>query len=413
MTTVTEVAQTGGEYAAAAAAANMSPEEYEKLMNEPQMRQLMHHIQHGSENFKIERGGEGPAQPIQNIVVPQGASQEDIGKALQREMAAKQTNEARQEKVKAAEAEKQKQERNRHSDAWSYEITGAGSAEINGVYYRERSNPKRNGARVYQKDEYVFSREVIGGGAGFVVGKAPRAFYALQTEDTVAPETGWSVQEHGKLPLPTVLKVEPAEAVEQTKQRGNALFRAADHEAAAATYSTALDITVACEGAHGIDEEVRAKLLGNRAEAWLQLSRYQQAEDDARAALEYDPCFVKAYVRAAKACDGLEKWDAAMAALRDALEVEPANKEVLALLEELRIAARVRAGTDQALTELAGLCTRLGVLLGRKGSAAEVVALLKQVPTLLRAIRARQDPGAPEGTMMYVEAPNHDAQVSW
>ena len=25
-----------------------------------------------------------------------------------------------------------------------------------------------------------------------------------------------------------------------------------------------------------------------------------QAEDDARAALEYDPCFVKAYVRAAK-----------------------------------------------------------------------------------------------------------------
>ena len=86
---------------------------------------------------------------------------------------------------------------------------------------------------------------------------------------------------------------------------------------------------------------------------------------------------------------------------------------MLALLEELRIAARVRAGTDQALTELAGLCTRLGVLLRRKGSAAEVVALLKQVPTLLRAIRARQDPGAPEGTMMYVEAPNHDAQVSW
>ena len=85
---------------------------------------------------------------------------------------------------------------------------------------------------------------------------------------------------------------------------------------------------------------------------------------------------------------------------------------MLALLEELRIAARVRAGTDQALTELAGLCSRLGVLLRRKGSAIEVVALLKQVPTLLRAIRARQDPSAPEGTMMYVEAPNHDAQVS-
>ena len=84
---------------------------------------------------------------------------------------------------------------------------------------------------------------------------------------------------------------------------------------------------------------------------------------------------------------------------------------MLVQLEELRIGARVRAGTDQTLTELAGLCARLGVLLRRKGSAAEVVALLKQVPTLLRAIRPRQDPAAPEGTMMYVEAPNHDAQV--
>ena len=107
-TAVGEDAQPVGEYAAAAAAAGMSPEEYEKLMNEPQMRQLMHHIQHGSESFKIERGGEGPAQPIQNIVVPHGASQEEIGAALQREMAKKKTNEARQEKAKAAEEERQK-----------------------------------------------------------------------------------------------------------------------------------------------------------------------------------------------------------------------------------------------------------------------------------------------------------------
>ena len=275
-TAVGDNGQPVGEYAAAAAAAGMSPEEYEKLMNEPQMRQLMHHMQHGSESFKIERGGEGPAQPIQNVVVPHGASQEEIGAALQREMAKKKTNEARQEKAKAAEEERQKQERNRHSDAWSYEITGAGSAEINGVYSRQKDGAKRNGARVYQKGEYMFSREVIGGGTGFIVGKAPRAFYAHQTEDTVAPETGWSVQEHGKAPAPTVLKLEPAEAVEQTKQRGNVLFRAADYEGAAATYSAALDVAAACEGAHGLDEEVCAKLLANRAEAWLQLARWQQ-----------------------------------------------------------------------------------------------------------------------------------------
>ena len=79
-------------------------------------------------------------------------------------------------------------------------LTGAGSAELNGVYLRQKTGAKRNGARVYEKGEYMLSREVIGGGAGFIVGKAPRAFYAYQTEDTVAPESGWSVQEHGVAP---------------------------------------------------------------------------------------------------------------------------------------------------------------------------------------------------------------------
>ena len=53
-------------------------------------------------------------------------------------------------------------------------LTGAGSAELNGVYLRQKTGAKRNGARVYEKGEYMLSREVIGGGAGFIVGKAPR-----------------------------------------------------------------------------------------------------------------------------------------------------------------------------------------------------------------------------------------------
>ena len=292
-------------------------------------------------------------------------------------------------------------------------LTGAGSAELNGVYLRQKTGAKRNGARVYEKGEYMLSREVIGGGAGFIVGKAPRAFYAYQTEDTVAPESGWSVQEHGVAPAPTVGKVEPAEAVDLAKQEGNAHFRAGEHEAAAAKYGEALRVAAACEGAHGLDEEVLGKLHGNRAEAYLQLEQWAQAAEDAAAALEHDPCFVKAYVRRAKACYGLGRWAEADAQLRDALEVEPGNKEVRALQEEYRIGARVRAGSDQTLSELAALCARLGVLVRRKGSAQEVVALLQQMPTLLLAIKATPDtaPGAPEGVLKYVQAPNHDAQV--
>jgi hypothetical protein len=40
--------------------------------------------------------------------------------------------------------------------------------------------------------------------------------------------------------------------------------------------------------------------MGMHANMPIYPSTSAQAEDDARAALEYDPCFVKAYVRAAK-----------------------------------------------------------------------------------------------------------------
>jgi hypothetical protein len=42
--------------------------------------------------------------------------------------------------------------------------------------------------------------------------------------------------------------------------------------------------------------------MGMHANMPIYPSTSAQAEDDARAALEYDPCFVKAYVRAAKVC---------------------------------------------------------------------------------------------------------------
>ena len=100
-----------GEYEKAAAAAGMDSEEYEKLMNDPQMRQLLHNITHGVGDFKIDRGGAGPAQPIKNIVVPEGASHDEQMEVLQREMAADQANRERQEKAKRAEEEKKKQAR--------------------------------------------------------------------------------------------------------------------------------------------------------------------------------------------------------------------------------------------------------------------------------------------------------------
>ena len=79
-------------------------------------------------------------------------------------------------------------------------------------------------------------------------------------------------------------------------------------------------------------------------EAFLQLERWEEAAADADVAIESDPCFVKAYVRKARASRGLEQWEEAASALRDALEVSPGNKSVLALLEEEHVRKLVREG---------------------------------------------------------------------
>ena len=54
-----------------------------------------------------------------------------------------------------------------------------------------------------------------------------------------------------------------------------------------------------------MDDDVYGKLYGNRAEAHLQLSHFAEALADAGRAIEHDPCFVKGYVRKAKAACGL------------------------------------------------------------------------------------------------------------
>ena len=57
------------------------------------------------------------------------------------------------------------------------------------------------------------------------MGKAPRAYYGIRTDDKIAPDGGWAVQEWGKEPAPAVRAVEPLEAVESAKATGNARFR--------------------------------------------------------------------------------------------------------------------------------------------------------------------------------------------
>ena len=388
---------------------DMTETEIDKLMADPRIKELEWKMRNGGEKFKLEVTNSKP-QEIRNICVPEGTSEDDQMKILQDAMKEQQRNEDREKAETARRERKAREERMARSDVWTYVVSGAGIEKIDGEYHR-MGESVRNGARVYQgPNGFVMSRECVSGGEGWIVGKAPRAYYACQTKDTLAPEDTWAAQEHGKAPAPAVRAIEPWEAVDACKAAGNAEFRRGAFDGAVERYAEAFSIVQTCAGAHGLTDELLGKLHGNRAEALLQLERYADAEADAEAALEYDPCFVKAYVRKAKALYGRQLWEAASQALADALEVAPGSKEVLSLREEYRVAALARSGEEGALTELSGLCARFGTLVRKHGMASEVCAILKQMPNLLQALKTRPQKDA-VGGVVYESCPNHDAQV--
>ena len=244
------------------------------------------------------------------------------------------------------------------------------------------------------------------------------------------------------------MPIEPWQAVSGKKDEGNACFKEGNYAEAITQYDAAFAIAHTCANAYGLDDDLYGKLHGNRAEAYLQLGQYERALEDAEQAIEYDPTFTKAYVRKAKACSALDRHDEAASCLKDALDVSPGNKEVLSLQvcacmaasdqqarhsstltahpptthhtpslrllitlqDEYRVSNIARTNTDATLTDLHGLCTRLSALLKRKGTATEVIAIFKQLPTLLMALKLVEDVGN-IGDRGYESAPNYDAQV--
>lgn len=80
-------------------------------------------------------------------------------------------------------------------------------------------------------------------------------------------------------------------------------------------------------------------LFGNRAAAQLKVQRPWAALRDAEAALAIEPAWPKALYRKALALQGLGQQAAAAAAAQQALELEPGNRDVQALLRQLQAAA--------------------------------------------------------------------------
>jgi|MesohylFT_1024984.scaffolds.fasta_scaffold27070_1 hypothetical protein len=214
---------------------NATPEQLELLASDPMLRNLQFQLQCGVQNIELE-SNQG-AHKIRNINVPDGVNpQEYLQQVMAEENRNKQREEAEKKRLKAAaRAEKLKT-----SDPYQVIVSGAGVEMLNGVYARD-GEAVRNGGRVFNgPNGFGLSYECVSGGAGWIIGKAPRAFYANQTADKVPPEEDWMIQEHGKAPLPTFTIIEPLMAVEAKKAEGNAAFKEGKLEEAIVKYDEAL-----------------------------------------------------------------------------------------------------------------------------------------------------------------------------
>ncbi|CAN8256794.1 unnamed protein product [Cochlearia groenlandica] len=115
------------------------------------------------------------------------------------------------------------------------------------------------------------------------------------------------------------------EASEVMKEKGNAAYKGKQWNKAVSFYTEAIKLNGA-----------NATYFCNRAAAYLELARFQQAEEDCTEALSIDKKNVKAYLRRGTARESLIRYKEAAADFRHASVLEPQNKTAKAAEKRLR-----------------------------------------------------------------------------
>ncbi|EEC74029.1 hypothetical protein OsI_08982 [Oryza sativa Indica Group] len=118
-------------------------------------------------------------------------------------------------------------------------------------------------------------------------------------------------------------------AAELLKEKGNSAFKGRKWSKAVEFYSDAIKLN-----------GTNATYYSNRAAAYLELSRYKQAEADCEQALLLDKKNVKAYLRRGIAREAALNHQEALQDIRHALALEPQNKA--GLLAERRLQKKLR-----------------------------------------------------------------------
>ncbi|KAL9962554.1 hypothetical protein ACROYT_G031662 [Oculina patagonica] len=106
------------------------------------------------------------------------------------------------------------------------------------------------------------------------------------------------------------------------KEEGNAEYRKNEFKNALAFYTEGIDVN--CK-----DDKLNAILYTNRATAHFSLGNFQKALKDAKQAREFQPTYMKAIFRGAKACKELRLYEEAIKWCHDGLAIEKENQALM------------------------------------------------------------------------------------
>lgn len=108
----------------------------------------------------------------------------------------------------------------------------------------------------------------------------------------------------------------PDDFADEQKEKADAAFKEGSYRDAIVYYTRALRYT-----------PLEHKLLSNRSAAYVKVSKFQLALDDAERAEKLEPNWSKIYFRKGQALKGLKRFDDAITTFQNGQDIDPANAE--------------------------------------------------------------------------------------
>jgi DnaJ family protein C protein 7 len=152
-----------------------------------------------------------------------------------------------------------------------------------------------------------------------------RAFYALGESDQALKLLKMCIGLDPDM-KPAIKLLRIVQKLARTKEEGNNAFKAKDYRRAIDLWTQALEVDPS-------NKDMNAKILGNRAQAYINLKEYDSAVQDSTEALRLDPGYVKAMKLRAKAHGGADNWEEAVRDYKSVAENNPGEKGIA---EEIR-----------------------------------------------------------------------------